>query len=195
MPPCPVKAAWLMPIVVYRWAGDRFVFERMCTYVLVQETVPFISMGNMEALRALQAECEAKLRRCPFLLLWRGTVCRAVSLEEGVEEFDEGDHPILEARSAVADDTVLVDFQSTVTVFEWTATRHVLAEHGRIHCSTMMMPVQMREDDLPRLRDRRRGHMHKQVSNSLLVLTDGLVVSLYDVAAFQHRQTLICNPI
>jgi hypothetical protein len=180
-------------MALYKWEAGRYVFDRMQRYVIVRETVPFITVGGMEALRGLNNEVERRIRRIPFLLLTRDGVTEAVSLD-GRAPFDDSGHPVVEGQSCVDGEVVMVDWASPLTVFEWQQGRHVLSSQGHVHSSTMCLPRRLWDSDIPFLCGLREEHLQKQLAHGRLVLADGLLVSVYEGVAFNHLKTLACSP-
>jgi hypothetical protein len=180
-------------MALYRWEVGCYVFDRMQKYVIVRETVPFITVAKMDTLRSLNAECEGRIRKTPFLLLARDGAVEAVSLA-GREAFDDSSHPVVDSPSCVDGDVIMVDWTSPLTVFEWHSEHHVLSSQGHIHSSTMCLPRRLWESDIAFLCRCREEHLQKQLAHGRLVLADGLVVSLYEGVAFNHLKTLVCSP-
>lgn len=193
--PYPAKSAWPMPVPLYAWDGGReFAFESMMLYVVVRETVATVTVASMARLRDLNAACEARLRRIPFLLLRSGPdrPLQAVSVEDGprAAPFDPNAHPVVEARAETEGDIVFLNWQSPVTTYRWRDGAYALDGEALVLSGTMCMPRALRPQDIGFFVDERRAHLRKQLDDGLMVLDDGLVASLYETRRLTHRKTI-----
>jgi hypothetical protein len=184
-----------MPVPIYRWGGDsvgqRWVFHRMVLYVVVRETVPTISLENMERLRELNGACEVRIKQAPFLLLERdGQPMQSVSLATGTDLFDPDLHPVIDVHTDAEDDILFLSFQSPVTTYRWRGSAFSLESEALLLSSVMCMPRRLHERDIPFFLDRRHEFLQKQFDNGRLVLDDGLVASVYETRRLTHKRSI-----